>query len=127
MWCGRGGACGTAWSVREVLNGAELSGAELQLLLNGSPLGAGRGGVRGVVKLPRRVALPCRVQALGGGWLNVIVHTRNGGFAEETVLIVHQVLVDTGSGKTKGTALTRLSTAAGHSPDPPRCSCLSRC
>lgn len=63
-----------------------------------------QGGVHGV-KLPRRVALPCRVQALGGGWLNVIIHTRNGGFAEETVFVVHQVLVDTGSRKTRVTDL----------------------
>lgn len=62
-------------------------------------------------KLPRHVALPCRVQALGGGWLNVIVHTRNGGFAEEAVLVVHQVLVDTGSGKTRVAALMHLLTA----------------
>lgn len=48
-------------------------------------------------KLPGHAALSCRVQALGGGWLNVIIHTRDGGFAEEAVLVVHQVLIDAGS------------------------------
>lgn len=43
--------------------------------------------------------LPCRVQALGGGWFNVVIHSCDGGFAEEAVLIVHQVLVDAGSKK----------------------------
>lgn len=62
-------------------------------------------------KLPRHAALPCRVQALGGGWLNVIVHTRDGGFAEEAVLVVHQVLVDAGSRKTRVEALTDAFTA----------------
>lgn len=34
---------------------------------------------------------------LGGGRLAVVLHPGDGGFAEETVLVVHQVLVDTGS------------------------------
>lgn len=64
-------------------------------------------------KLPGHAALPCRVQALGGGWLHVIIHTRDGGFAEEAVLVVHQVLVDAGSRKTRAGGLGHLFTARG--------------
>ncbi len=34
---------------------------------------------------------------LGGGRLAVVFDPGDGGFAEETVLVVHQMLVDTGS------------------------------
>lgn len=34
---------------------------------------------------------------LGGGRLAIVFHPGDGGFAEETVLVVHQMLVDTGS------------------------------
>ena len=37
------------------------------------------------------------VCVLGGRRLAVVLHPGDGGFAEETVLVVHQVLVDTGS------------------------------
>jgi len=37
------------------------------------------------------------VCVLGGGGLAVVLDPGDGGFAEETVLVVHQVLVDTGS------------------------------
>lgn len=39
----------------------------------------------------------CEVCVLGGGGLAVVFDPGDGGFAEETVLVVHQVLVDTGS------------------------------
>ena len=43
------------------------------------------------------VGLCGSVCVLGGGRLAVVLHPGDGGFAEETVLVVHQVLVDTGS------------------------------
>lgn len=36
-----------------------------------------------------------QVSVLGGGFA-VVFHTGDGGFAEETVLVVHQMLVDAG-------------------------------
>lgn len=51
--------------------------------------------------LPRRsfTAHVCEVCicVLGGGRLAVVFDPSDGGFAEETVLVVHQMLVDTGS------------------------------
>lgn len=41
--------------------------------------------------------------ALAGGRLAVVLDPGDGGFAEETVLVVHQVLVDAGSAETTQT------------------------
>lgn len=35
---------------------------------------------------------------LRAGWFGEVVHPCDGGLAEEAVLVVHQVLVDAGSG-----------------------------
>lgn len=44
-----------------------------------------------------------RVRVLGGGWLAVVFDPGDCGFAEETVLVVHQMLVDTGFAGLVGT------------------------
>ncbi len=45
---------------------------------------------------------------LGGGRLAVVFHPGDGGFAEETVFVVHQVLVDAGSARQNEKTLFKL-------------------
>lgn len=38
----------------------------------------------------------CVKGALRAGWFGVIIHSSDSGLAEEAVLVIHQVLIDTG-------------------------------
>lgn len=51
--------------------------------------------------------------ALGAGWLGEVVHPRDGGLTEEAVLVVHQVLVDAGSGTEEERASAPIHMAQG--------------
>lgn len=49
--------------------------------------------------------------ALRAGWLGEVVHPCDGGLTEEAVLVVHQVLVDAGSGTEEERASAPTHTA----------------
>lgn len=59
----------------------------------------GRGAAEGKPACSAQLGEPeARGWVLRAGGLGEVVHARDGGLAEEAVLVVHQVLVDAGSG-----------------------------
>jgi len=53
----------------------------------------------------------CVKGILRAGWFGVIIHSSDSGLAEEAVLVIHQVLIDTGPEIKKRVTFNHLKSA----------------